>query len=209
VLNCIIYSCKNFGKVIKLSANEYKGLFVSSQFCIVKNYETLYKDALPRFEKHKNTPYALPAKEKTMRTYKGIDRSPLQYTPDDFHEYSPEGAIQFFNSISNQEAELLFIRVAGCEDRIPNGLTLLGYDAAWIFGHGTCDGFSAICDCMFLCRWHGCDNEGTEFLSEFRKLNNNGLFNSADETDEYLIHYLSQDWAETGEFCIYEIYGQL
>lgn len=208
-MNFVIYSCKNFGEIIKLSADEYQGPFVSSQFCIVKKYETLYKDALPRFEKHENTPYALPAKEKMMRVYKGIDREPLEYTPDDFHEHAPENAIEFFASISKQDVELLFIRVAGCDDKIPDGFTLLGYDAAWVFGHGICDGFSAICDCMFLCRWHGCDNEGTEFLSEFQKLNRNGLFNSAEETDEYLIHYLSQDWAEQGEYCIYEIYGQL
>lgn len=208
-MNCVIYSCENFGEIKKLSVNEYQYPFVSSQFCIVKKYETLYRDALPRFEKHGNTPYALPAKEKTMRIYKGIDREPLEYTPDDFHEYSPESALQFFGSISKQDAELLFIRVAGSEDKIPDGLTLLGYDAAWVFGHGICDGFSAICDCMFLCRWHGCDNEGTEFLSDFQEINYNGLFNSAEETDKYLIHYLSQDWAEQGEYCIYEIYGQL
>ena len=172
-MNCVIYSCENCGEIKKLSVNEYQDSFVSSQFCIVKKYETLYRDALPRFEKHGNTPYALPAKEKTMRIYKGIDR------------------------------------VAGSDDKIPDGFTLLGYDAAWVFGHGICDGFSAICDCMFLCRWHGCDNEGTEFLSDFQELNYNGLFNSAEETDKYLIHYLSQDWAEQGEYCIYEIYGQL
>lgn len=208
-MNPIIYSCENFGEIIKLTTNEYQEPFVFSQFVIVKKYETLYKDELPRFEKHENTPYALPAKGKSIMVYKGLDREPLEYTPDDFHEYSPENAVQFFASCVDQDAELLFVRVAGCEDKIPDGLTLLGYDAAWIFGYGICDGFSAICDCMFLCRWHGCDNEGTEFLSEFKKLNKNGLFDTAEETDEYLIHYLSQDWAEQGEYCIYEVYGQL
>lgn len=208
-MRLVIYSCENSEEIIKLSEVEYQWPFVTSQFCIVKKYETLYNDALPRFEKHENTPYALPAKGKMMCLYNGIDREPLEYTPDDFHEHSTENAIRYFASISKQDAELIFIRIAGCDDRVPDGFTLLGYDAAWVFGYGICDGFSAICDCMFLCRWHGCDNEGTEFLPEFHRLNKNGLFNSAEETEEYLIHYLSQDWAEQGEYCIYEIYGQL
>ena len=144
-----------------------------------------------------------------MRVYKGTDREPFEYTPDDFHRYPPQKAIAFYDSIHNQDTELLFIRAAGCNDPIPDGFTLLGYDAAWVFGYGLCDGFSAICDCMFLCRWHGCDAEGTEFLSEFRKLNNNGLFNSEKEAAEYLIHYLNQDWAERDAYCVYEVYGQL
>ncbi len=205
----VIFSCKDPGVIIKLSPDDHQWPFVTSQFCIVKKYDALYVEALPRFEKFESTPYGLPAKNKTMETYKGIDREPLEYTPDDFHEYAHESAIQFFDSLPKQDVDLLFIRAVGCHDPVPDGVSLLGYDTAWVFGHGACDGFSAVCDCMFLCRWHGCDNEGTEFVSEFQKLNNNGLFNCAKDAEEYLIHYLNQDWAEQGEYCIYEIYGAL
>ncbi len=208
-MNCIIYLCDNLGEIIKLSSNDYQWPFVTSQFCIVKKYDILYRNALPRFKEHEKTPYALPARYKVMRIYKGIDREPLEYTPDNFHEYTQKSVIQYFDSIDKTDAELLFIRAAGCNDKIPSGLISLGYDTTWVFGHGACDGFSAICDCMFLCRWHGCDNEGTEFISEFQKLNNNGLFNSADDAEKYLTHYLEQDWAEQGAYCIYEIYGKV
>ncbi len=208
-MNCIIFSCDNPGEVIKLSPDEYPWPYVLSQFCIVKKYDVLYREALPRFEKHRNTPYALLGKEKGMRIYKGIDREPLEYTPDDFHEYIQESAIRYSDAIHKQDADLLFVRVVGCDAKIPDGFALLGYDTAWVFGHGACDGFSAICDCMFLCRWHGCDAEGTEFVSEFQKLNENGLFDCAEDAEAYLMHYLAQDWAELDEYCIYEIYGEI
>ncbi len=147
--------------------------------------------------------------KKKLRVYKGMDREPLVYTPHHFHEYTQERAIQYFDLISRRDAELIFVRVAGCDDEIPNGFTFLGYDAAWVLGFCICDAFSAICDCMFLCHWHGCDNEGTEFLPEFQQLNSNGLFNSETEAAKYLIHYLSQDWSAQGEYCIYEVYGRI
>lgn len=112
-MNCVIYSCENFGEIKKLSVNEYQDPFVSSQFCIVKKYETLYRDALPRFEKHGNTPYALPAKEKTMRIYKGIDREPLEYTPDDFHEYSPESAFSFLVQFPSKMLNCFLLELQG------------------------------------------------------------------------------------------------
>lgn len=203
--NCIIFICE--GEITRLPAREYHSPFVSSQFCIVEKYKTLYEKALPRLMELKSPPYALPAKGKCMRIYNGLDREPLEYTPNNFHEFSLKAAIEHFSSIAAPNTELIFIRVVGCEDRIPADFTLLGYDAAWVFGHGAGDGFSAICDCMFLSRWHGCDAGGTEFLPEFNKLNDNGLFNSAVEAEEYLMHYVSQSWSEDGEYCIYEIYA--
>ncbi len=180
--------------------------FVPAQFCIVRKYEDLYAEALPRFTKSKRTPYALPAANKAMHTYCGIDRDPLKYTPDDFHMYSYRDALTHFNTLSKPDAELIFIRAVGCDAPIPEGMFLLGYDAAWTFGLGICDGFSAICDCMFLCRWHGCDKEGTEFSDDFRLLNSHGLFSCTAHAEKYLLHYLNQDWSEEGEYCIYEIY---
>lgn len=206
-MDCIIYSCETPGEIEELTVEEYQWSFIFSQFCIVKKYECLYEKELPRFSNYEDTPYALPSKRKALHIYNGIDREPLEYTPDDFHEYTKEKAVQYFTSISQQDTELIFIKATGCDDKVPDGLTLLGYDAAWVFGYGYCDGFSAICDCMFLHRWHGCDNEGTEFLSDFQQLNHNGLFDFAEDACAYLKHYLNQDWAEQGPYCIYEIYG--
>ena len=204
---CVIFSANGPDKIEESSPWEYQG-FVSAQFCIVVKYESLYKSELKRFRKYKSTPYALPVRGKAMRTYRGIDRYPWKYTPDDFHEYPQEKAIQYFNSLSARDSELIFIRAVGCDDAIPDGFSLQGYDAAWVFGFGLCDGFSAICDCMFLSRWHGCDQSGTEFLTEFQQLNHSGLFDSSKDAVNYLKHYLSQDWAEFGEYCIYEIYSK-
>ncbi len=206
-MSFVIYLCENFGEIKELSPKEYALPFTTSQFCIVKKYDHLYEKELPRFVKHEETPYALPAKNKIMHIYNGIDREPLKYTPDDFHEYTESAAIQYFNSLSKQETELIFIRITGCGDSLPDSFSFLGYDVAWLFGYGDCDGFSAICDCMFLSRWHGCDDERTEFKEEFQWLNNNGLFNNVDDARNYLIHYLNQDWSELGDYCIYEIYG--
>lgn len=45
-----------------------------------------------------------------------------------------------------------------------------------------------------------------DITEEFERLNENGLFDSKEYAVKYLYHYLSQDWAETGDFCILEIY---
>ena len=112
--------------------------------------------------------------------------------------------LEIFQSLSGiNDLEVIFVRVAGSDADIPNGLNFLGYDVCYPPGG---DGFSAICDCMFLCRWHGCDEAGTEFTEDFMRLNENGLFDSEQEAESYLCHYAIQDWSETGDFCILEIY---
>lgn len=67
-------------------------------------------------------------------------------------------------------------------------------------------GFSIICDCMFICKWHGCDSEGTLFSKDFGKLNENGLFDCAEDAYIYMVRYLGEDWSERGEFGIFEVY---
>ena len=57
-----------------------------------------------------------------------------------------------------------------------------------------------------ICRWHGCDEEGTLFLEDFNKLNENGLFDHWQDAYDYLVKYLSEDWTERGTFGIYEVY---
>ncbi len=132
-----------------------------------------------------------------MRIYRGSDRAPLDYTPDDFSFCTDEEAVTFFDAMGEEDAELIFLRIVGSDHPIPKGFSMLGYDAGWGIGYGASDGFSAICD-----------QEGTEFLTEFMALNHNGLFDRVEDASEYLIHYLSQEWSEMGDFYIYEVYGR-
>lgn len=202
-----IWQCPEPGRIVKTDVSELSYMVFSSQFCIVKKYRVLHEEARKRLEATENPPYALPAAGKTAREYRGIDRDPLSFTPDDFHEYPEQRAIAYFASLPEKEdLDLLFVRVSGHSDRIPEGFTLLGYDATYPVGEYS-DGFSVIGDCMFLGRWHGCDPAGTEFEAEFHALNQNGLFDTAEETYRYMIHYLNQPWSECGDFCIYEVYG--
>ena len=86
-----------------------------------------------------------------------------------------------YQSLSDRnDLEVIFVRAAGSDADIPYGLHFLGYDVCYPPGG---DGFSAICDCMFLCRWHGCDEAGTEFTDDFMRLNENGLFDSKQEAE--------------------------
>lgn len=205
-----LYSCENPGEIIQTSTDEYLYPIIPSQFCIVYKYDSLYNRILPRFNNVKDTPYALPAERKPIRLYNGIDREPCDNTPCDFDRYSHEDAKLYYRLLLEtkdaKDIELIFIRIDGCSNKIPEGMTFLGYDIAYPFTCEYSDGFSIICDCMFLCRWHGCDASGTEFVDDFALLNDNGLFDRKEEACNYLYHYLNQDFAETGDYLIYEIY---
>ena len=204
-----IYQCYTIGDIKVLSPDEYEyqSNYSPAQFCIVEKYESLYEKALVRFKE--NTIYALPGKNKKIRVYNGIDREPLDYTPDEMDQFSMEEVLKYYNELDNKNLDLIFYRMAGYDKEIPDRLAFIGFDVGYLFGKTYGDGFSAICDCMFLCRWHGCDEDGTEFIKEFQQLNKNGLFDSEEQAVDYLYHYLSQDWAETGDFCILEIYEHI
>ena len=190
---------KNIEKLI-ITENSADILF--SKSCIVCKYEYLYRRESKRFGEC--TPYALPGKNKNMKIYNGLDREPLGYTPDDAARYSYGEMQKIRQSLDNKDdLEVIFVRVSGFDADVPQGLEFLGYDVGY---PPDGDGFSAICDCMFLCRWHGCDENGTEFDAEFNQLNKNGLFDTEQQAEDYLYHYLSCEWAEMGEFCILEIY---
>ena len=199
-----IYQCETESKIKIISQEDYPWEFTQSQFCIVEKYTSLYKKALNRFDQ--NTPYALPGRDKEIRIYNGIDREPAEFTPDDMDQYSADEAMAYYKELNNDNLELLFYRMTGSEDEVPANMRFIGFDVGYPFGMGCGDGFSAVCDCMFLCRWHGCDDKGTEFLKEFQQLNENGLFDSAETAVNYLYHYLSLDWSERGYFCVFEIY---
>lgn len=199
-----IYQCSLPGQIKTITPDEYAWDYSPAQFCVVERYGSLYGKALPRFGE--DTPYALPGKNKSIRPYKGIDREPSDHTPEDMDLYSAQEVLDYFRRLDDGNTELIYYRMAGYDSKLPEGLAFLGFDVGYLFGKGNGDGFSVICDCMFLCRWHGCDKEGTEFRKEFRQLNKNGLFDTEDQAVGYLYHYLDQGWAEIGDFCVFEIF---
>ncbi|NMP37540.1 MAG: hypothetical protein GX051_05375 [Clostridiales bacterium] len=116
-----------------------------------------------------------------------------------------KSALVFLNSCNNADRyELAWSKISGSNENIPNGYKFIGYDISY---PPSCNGaFSIICDCLFICRWHGCDEAGTLFRDDFNKLNSNGLFDCFSDAYDYMIKYLNQDWTERGEYGIFEVY---
>lgn len=113
----------------------------------------------------------------------------------------------FLNLLEGSEDyELLWARIYGAEDTVPDGYRFLGFDVTYM--PETCGLFSMINDCMFIVRWHGCDEHGTLFLDDFAKLNENGLFDNPEDALAYMVKYLHEEWAENGEYGIFEIYAK-
>lgn len=221
----ILYKCNNTGE-IKEEPYGYKEV----QFSVVKKYEPLYKEALPRFVKSGNPDiYALPFGEVPKKIYRGLDRmgidddgaicSDLSMEQQEIVDrlYDEYGFLSEEYPLTESEAEtllgcfdkrdefeLIWSRISGSEKKIPDGYSLAGYDVA--YPPDCSGGFSIICDCMFICKWHGCDSEGTLFSKDFGKLNENGLFDCAEDAYIYMVSYLGEDWSERGEFGIFEVY---
>ncbi len=218
----ICYECYDTGVIREKEIHEI------AQFVTAKKYDVLYAEELPRFRKESQQIYALPYEDRPVRVYNGTDRNGLDLGDkqrrklssrqremdkqflEDFNRANvwmeqESTALEFLSLFQKAEDyELIWIRNSGCEHPIPDGYVFIGYDISY-----PCDysgGFSMICDCMFLCRWHGCDAEGTLFLPEFRKLNTNGLFDDWQSAYDYMVKYHREDWTEWGEFCIFEIY---
>lgn len=113
----------------------------------------------------------------------------------------------FLNLLEGSEDyELIWARIYGAEDTVPDGYRSLGFDVTYM--PYTCGLFSMINDCMFIVRWHGCDEHGTLFLDDFAKLNENGLFDRPEDALAYMVKYLHEEWAENGEYGIFEIYAK-
>lgn len=113
----------------------------------------------------------------------------------------------FMNLLEGSEnCELIWSRIYGAEDTVPDDYHMLGYDVAYPCEMS--DSFSMINDCMFIVRWHGCDEHGTLFLDDFAKLNENGLFDNPEDALAYMVKYLHEEWAENGEYGIFEIYAK-
>jgi len=202
-----LYCCEETGVVKEKLVDSF------SMFITATPYEILYKSHLSRFKKHPLNIYGLPFHEEPQKIYQGVDREGIgqfdqkgNYVSDedlkteiDLLEYMSANNI-------NKKMDVLWIRSYGDSTDCPQHYEFLGYDISYEPSiSGT---FSIICDCLFICRWHGCDPEGTLFVDDFNKLNENGLFSNSDDAYQYMVRYLKQDWTERGEYYILEVFGK-
>jgi len=216
-----IYECSETGVI------NIKPSHSLAQFSVVKNYNILYHQELPRFKKNPLKIYGLPFHKTPKKVYLGLDRMGLEplakkaklskedkIIAQQLESFEIEADSLMF---SEQDAkkyrslfreaddyELIWSRIVGSDESIPKGYSFIGYDVTCPPSYN--GAFSIICDCMFICKWHCCDREGTLFSDDFKKLNQNGLFNDAETAYDYMKKYLNADWTERGEFGIFEIY---
>ena len=173
------YECYETGIIVE-KPYDFPGLFSTE-----KKYSVLYREELPRFQKQPLNMYALPYSDEPVKIYNGLGRMGLDETgslnpsvkelsTDDIEclMLDEKSALVFLSSCNNaDEYELVWSKISGSNENIPDGYKFIGYDISY---PPYCDGaFSIICDCLFICRWHGCDIEGTLFLDDFNKLNEN------------------------------------
>lgn len=221
-MNPIVYICDEPGVItVKNEPLEYG---CTNGFLVVKKYSVLYTENLPRFDCPEQI-YGLPFGEIPNKVYLGTDRdSENEYARNLRSKLSSEekdlialmkrneceifssekDALMFLGMLSNaDDYEIIHCRAVGCQEEYPRDYAFLGYDIGYPASNS--GAFSIICDCMFICRWHGCDKEGTLFTDDFDKLNENGLFDSFDDAYLYMVKYLNEDWSEKGDYYIYEI----
>ncbi|MCP4362790.1 MAG: hypothetical protein GY796_32700 [Chloroflexi bacterium] len=116
--------------------------------------------------------------------------------------HSLEDALQVYSLIAEKEKwEIIWAKILDEQNSPPDDSYLLGYEPSWFFG----DHFSPICDTMFFPLWHGTDIAGEAFKSYHEILNEQGLFDTPENAQSFLEHYLSFEWAETGEYVIIEV----
>ncbi len=194
----------------KITEEEYKE--ISAGFCIVEKYDYVYQKELPRFNRVPGKkPYGLPYGDKPEKVYLGIGNLSSETAAQKYPFYydsclkSEEEVIEIRNKLFSEEhCEAVWFKVYGSDAAAPGGYEFCGYDIT--FAPDINGAFSMINDCMFICKWHGCDEEGTAFRDHFAALNDNGLFDDVETALSYMRLYLSFDWSERGEYCICGIY---
>lgn len=221
----ILYECYETGII-----NE-KSYPYPAQFSTVKKYNILYEEELPRFRKNPVNFYALPFFDTPQKIYNGLGKMGLEdydepkenlseeqietlllFEEDDLYSEKlmiSESDAEFYRNLfsDGDDYELIWTRITGSNETPPDGYHLIGYDVTYPpYSNGA---FSIICDCMFICKWHGCDENGTHFLDDFAKLNEDGLFDNKEDAYVYMVKYLNEDWSERGEYGIFEIYSKI
>jgi hypothetical protein len=198
---------------------------IDSGFLIVKTFHRLFRDYSARYSLSRDL-YAMPRIDRKPEDYwiqyRGLDRDALDpYTDSEvlaeirMAELEKEGKCRdgfLFNlddirSVldfleDKKDYEIIWTKTIQSRSIPPEGYSTVGFEPTYFTG----DHFSAACDCMLFPRWHGTDKEGTLFIDHFRKLNQDGLFNTEEEASEFLKYYLSYEWTETGEYEIAEVF---
>jgi hypothetical protein len=206
-----------------------------SGYLIVKTYEKLYEDYKSKYNLSQHV-YGIPRIDVQPETYpqkyRGIDRDALSaFNESDLLAevrleelkrdakdednlllldgiiLSYEDALEVYDYLDEQKStyEVIWTRIANSTGQVPEGFTSLGFEPSYYFG----DHFSALCDCMFIPRWHGTDQDGILFETYYRKLNEFGLFDDAVIAKEFLDFYLSFDWTEIGDYWIIEVFAKI
>ena len=220
-MKTIKYLCDAPGHIVEAETG------FSSMFVTAKKYDVLYKQALPRFGDWPRV-YGLPDGEQPSHVYLGTGRDGLDLLDSMKRELSDEQTevglrfledrtwgyelmdneetgLQFMSLFEAEENyELIWVRNYGSEDRVPIGYEFLGYDVSYCPDYS--GSFSMICDCLFICRYHGCVMEGSLFAEDFAKLNCNGLFDLWQDAYNYMVKYLTEDWTERDEYFILEVW---
>lgn len=207
-----------------LRSADYKADEQFFGFCVLKDYGVIYKEELPRFRRGPEI-YALPKGDTPKKVYSGLCRFGLLKEKEpkgvdkerkrDFAIYnksvtllpSEEDALEYISLHTDKSYyRPYFTRMHGRDDSVPCGYVFKGFDVVY---PPACDGaFSLIYDCFFICKRYGCDFEGKELLSEFERLNSDGLFSTAEDAFEFMKHYLSLGRLQNSYCYIYEVYGK-
>ena len=203
----ILFKCYETNVVIEEIYEE-----IDAGFCIVENYEHVYREELLRFNKVPGVkPYGIPYEDNVQKAYLGIGNFSNENSIQDLNFYSesclkPEHEVIEIKErlFSKKYCDVVWFKVYGSDAIAPDEYETCGYDIT--FTPNINGAFSIINDCMFICRWHGCDEEGTAFLDYFNMLNKNGLFDDINTALGYMKRYLSFDWSERGEYLICEVF---
>lgn len=102
----------------------------------------------------------------------------------------------------NSTYEMIWVREVGSDIKPPDDFISVGFEPTYFLGSQ----FSALCDSMIFPMWHGTDEDGELFVDHFAMLNAQGLFPTAEVSQQFLSYYLSFDWTEKGDYVITEIF---
>jgi hypothetical protein len=193
------------------------GMNVTSGFFLVRPAHKLYEKFRSELEEDLEWDvYGWPRKGRPFgdvaKLYQGTDRDPLSgwYDGDQLaelrldelekQERACDSGLVFqlrdletvceYLPVDNQY-EMIWVREEGADDLSPAGFKSLGFEPTWFPAQ-----FSGLCDCMFLPRWHGADPDNLDLIGHYDKLNANGLFVTPADAKEFIIHYLTYEWAE-------------
>ncbi|MGD8888978.1 MAG: hypothetical protein PVF53_11220 [Desulfobacterales bacterium] len=116
--------------------------------------------------------------------------------------YRLNDAINLLDLLEEKERyEIIWVKINDSSIKTPRGFISMGFEPTWFPGQ-----FSALCDCMFIQKWHGTDPDGSLFLDYYKKLNEYGLFKNENECSDFTKYYESFEWTERGPYQITEIF---